>query len=159
MRPWPSHLDQFANLWITGCRKDCHDSRTRNTCISEHEQEGWGIGREPVGFRINDHSRRTPWAGELRCWLMLRSSVLFRACLAFQGNPYIQFYALFKYAHFDNPALNRASDLLYGVMQPPTLGLSITQFILKEGPYIQVFVVLNPTMLRGSVLFQVCLIF
>jgi hypothetical protein len=38
---------------------------------------------------------------------------------------------LFEYAYFGNPALNRASDLLYGVMQPPTLGLSITQFICK----------------------------
>jgi hypothetical protein len=58
--------------------------------------------------------------------MLLCSSVrlLFPLCLAFQDFP---FYLLHKYAHFGNPALlNRASDLLYGVMQPPIFGLSIT---------------------------------
>jgi hypothetical protein len=62
---------------------------------------------------------------------LLRSSVLFQACLAFQGYPYAQFTPLFKYAYFGNPALNRASDLLYEVCNPRLLGLSITQFIYK----------------------------
>jgi len=50
---------------------------------------------------------------------------------SFSGLSVRPVYPLFKYAYFGNPALNRASDLLYGVMQPPILGLSVTQFIYK----------------------------